>query len=102
MFGSIDETVPSSEFTTQTAVGPTAIALGSAPTPIVVTARVLGSTRATLPAELPLVTQTDPSPTATPSVPASIVTDAWVAPVAGSIRMSVRSPTFVTQTPPRP
>ena len=102
--GSIFDTVPSAPFATHTASGPTATAAGSFPTLVVpATVRAAGSMRERTPppADRP-ITQTLPSPAATPSAPSSTEIGRPGVPVTGSIRVTVRSTELATHTAPRP
>ena len=95
------ETVPSSVLATQTAPAPNATAVGPPPTPIVcVTTFVAGSTR-TSRFSAPSLIQTDPAPTAIPR-PSAPMSNVLTAPLAGSMRETDASSTFVTHTDPKP
>ena len=79
----------------------TASDCGLPPTRIVSTFRVAGSTRLTVPSRA-FATQTEPSPTVTPSGNRPTPIEPTTACVVGLIRTSVSSSASTTQTPPSP
>src|SRR5204862_900514 len=108
--GSIRTTRPSLASATQIAPSPTAIAFASGGIPAAVTGRTsfeLGSTCCTeeLPPEAdpkPVVSQTAPSPVATPVGVPFVDFTVTTLPDAGSIRCTVPSPALITQIAPSP
>src|SRR4051794_24862355 len=100
--GSIRETVPAAVFATHTRPPPTATAVGSAPTGIVLVELVSGSMRVTASAPLS-ATQTAPSPNAMATGPRPTrIGRPTVSYVFALKRVTVESPELTTQTEPLP
>src|SRR5919202_2852060 len=101
--GSTRTTVPSSSFAIQRAPSPYTIPAGPPPTEgLAVTVFVLGSTSTTRPVDSS-VTHTAPAPMVIPPPTAFVrIRLPTTSPVAESIRETVRSSEFVTQTEPYP